>query len=207
MSDVITQEQTTEETTEKTFTQADIDSAVSKGVEAYKAGKFKTAVESEITKQMEEFKTTFLEEQKQKAEDAKKKTPAQIEVEKIKRELESEKSLRLEREAAELRALNLSKAKDYLSENKLPLQLADYLIGKDAESTTQNLEAAKGILDKFITEIKQGILKTNNIQVPGKTITDPNVQIIQRSEFNQLSPMDQMRVGQKLATGEMVITD
>lgn len=98
----------------KKVLQPKLDAHFTKSLETWKANNLDSLVEEEMKKRNPD------------------KSPAELEVEKLRAEIEKE---RKSRERADLSA----KALKVAQEKKLPTELIDYLIGEDEESTLANL--------------------------------------------------------------------
>lgn len=92
--------------------------------------------------------------------DKKPKDPKDLEIEKLKREIAAKEEL-------EAREKLKNKALKELTDKKLPTDLVDKLIGKDEDSTTENLNLFNDIITKVVTETKQNFAKDNSYVPPG----------------------------------------
>lgn len=123
------------------------DSFYTKGLETWKANNLKKLVDEEIAKVNPQ------------------ETPEQKKI----RELEQ----RLNEEAAARKKETLkNQAIKKLTEKGLPVDLADYLIGQDEETTDQALTTYEKALENFKKSVTEGILKTKG-RVPAQTETEP----------------------------------
>ncbi len=137
-------------------------------VKAYYQSSFDTAVGTAVSKHNEKFKKEklpkIIEEELNKANN-KNKTPEQIEAEKT---LEEAKQLK-----AELaREKNLNKYTKILTDKKLPVELAEFVVGADDETSDKNVEFFNNLFGKM----KEQDLKDNAPKPPkedaGKVDTD-----------------------------------
>lgn len=137
-------------------------------VKAYYQSSFDTAVGTAVSKHNEKFKKEklpkIIEEELNKANN-KNKTSEQIEAEKT---LEEAKQLK-----AELaREKNLNKYTKILTDKKLPVELAEFVVGADDETSDKNVEFFNNLFGKM----KEQDLKDNAPKPPkedaGKVDTD-----------------------------------
>jgi uncharacterized protein (DUF885 family) len=132
--------------------QSMIDAGVSKGVESYKEKGFTKAVEQEV-------------EQRLKARET--KTPEQIKFEEYEAKLAAMQDQLAQKERLEMRTKNKEAARAKIKEVGVPDDLLDFVVSEDSEKTNNNLEKYIASLSNFKNQIKQEILKGNNIKVPG----------------------------------------
>lgn len=127
-------------------------------IKAYQQSQFDSAVGSAVTKHDQKFmKEKFPELLKAEMEKAnnKNKTPEQIEAEKT---LEEAKQLK-----AELaREKSLNKYTKILTEKKLPVELAEFVVGADDETSDKNVEFFNNLFGKM----KEQDLKDNAPKPP-----------------------------------------
>jgi hypothetical protein len=138
----------------KSFTQSEVDSMISKAIEKNKATNYQRDLDEGIKKALE---------------DREKKTPEQLKFEQLERELEHERNLRIEKERENLKSQNLDFAKDYLSKNNLPTELAKFIASDDAEKTQSGLESITDVLSGLVTKTKQSVMDGNQVKIPSKT--------------------------------------
>lgn len=139
-----------EDTKETTYTQAEVDAMISKGISKYEATNFQKKVDMGITAGLEKAKT---------------KTPEQVLQERL-------DTIEEERRVEKLEIIhqsNLSKAKDILSERNLPVELADLVATHDMEKTQAGLDNLSAILSGLVTKTKQGVVDSSNPIPPSKT--------------------------------------
>lgn len=127
-------------------------------VKAYYQSSFDSAVGTAVTKHDEKFKKEklpkIIEEELNKANN-KNKTPEQIEAEKA---LAEAKKLR--DEVAHEKMIN--KYTKILTDKKLPVELADFVVGVDEETSNKNVEFFNGLFGKM----KEQDLKDNAPKPP-----------------------------------------
>ncbi|WP_455796497.1 DUF4355 domain-containing protein [Clostridium butyricum] len=137
-------------------------------IKAYQQSQFDSAVGSAVTKYDQKFmKEKFPELLKAEMEKAnnKNKTPEQIEAEKT---LEEAKQLKAELAHEK----NLNKYAKILTDKKLPVELAEFVVGADDETSDKNVEFFNNLFGKM----KEQELKDNAPKPPaeiaGKVDTD-----------------------------------
>lgn len=102
-----------------------VNTRLDKGIESWKEKNLNNLIETEINKRYPQ------------------KTEAEIKFE--------EQQKALEQAQAEKQQLELQiKYHDLMAENNLPMEILDFVAGKDVESTVKNIERFKSIADKFI---------------------------------------------------------
>ena len=138
-----------------------IDSQVGKAVEAYKEKGFASAVEKAVAERLKQQET---------------KTPEQIKMDEMNAKLAAFEQQIRDKELNEMRLTNKSNASKKLTEAGLPLDLVDFIVSEDAEKTTANVDKVVNVLNKFMTETKQNVLKGNNVKSPGKTLITGDLQ-------------------------------
>lgn len=138
-------EEETQEETEKTFTQDDVDSIITKRLEREQK-KWEKNLTEKIEKERKEAERLA----KLSAEEKEKEV-----LEKTKKEIEKTKNNLKKREL-------LLDAKDVLSDKALPVNFAERLLGEDAESTMDNIKA-------FEEEWQKAIEKAVNDKLKGTT--------------------------------------
>lgn len=106
-----------------------------KGIESWKDKNLQTIIENEINKRYPQ------------------KTESELRFE--------EQQKALEKAQEEKRQLQLQiKYQDLMAKNNLPIDILDFVSGKDIESTITNIERFKGCINKLIDErVKAGIIK------------------------------------------------
>ena len=127
----------------KGYNQSSLDSAISKAVESFKTKKMPSYIEEAI-----------------KAKSNEGKTPEQIELEKMKAEIENMKA---EKTMAEMS----SKYTKVLGEKGLSTDLIDFVLGSDDDTTNLNIEKINTILNT-VTESKVKEKLNNSSYVPPK---------------------------------------
>ena len=143
---------------DKTFKdsfQSQLDSGISKGVEAYKTGSFKEAVEKGVAA---------------KIEAAKHKTPEQLQIEEMANNMKALQKQLADKEVANIRKDNKVMALKGLTDKGLPSGLIDFVIDDTEEGTVTKLEVMSKVFTDHLQNIKTEKLKNNNIVVP----TDSN---------------------------------
>ena len=129
-------------------------------VKAYYQSSFDSAVGSAVTKHDEKFKKEklpkIIEEELNKANN-KNKTPEQIEAEKT---LEEAKQLKAELAHEKM----LNKYSKILTDKKLPVELAEFVVGADEETSDKNVEFFNGLFGK----LKEQDLKDNAPKPPAE---------------------------------------
>lgn len=160
---------------ENPFLKSERDAVISKTTENYKK-KFET-----------EDLPKLLEEERKKGE----KKPWELEIEKLRQEQEQDrKALALERQKG--RALSK------LNELGLPVDLVSDFIGTTDEETDLKLEKLAGALkpwqDGIEKKIKAEFVGNNGNQKRG----DPSKEAMKRSDFEKLTPADQMAKASKV---------
>lgn len=110
-----------------------VNTRLEKGIEAWKAGNLEKIIEEEISKKYPQ------------------KTKAEIKFE--------EQQKALEKAQAEKMQLELQiKYHDLMMENNLPIDILDFISGKDLKSTINNIERFKDLTDKVVdNKVKEGI--------------------------------------------------
>lgn len=102
-----------------------VNTRLDKGIESWKNSNLENLINEEINKRYPQ------------------KTEAEIKFE--------EQQKALEQAQAEKQQLELQiKYHDLMAENKIPMELLDFVAGKDVESTIKNIEKFKSFTDKFV---------------------------------------------------------
>jgi len=118
------------------------------------------------------------------------KTPHQIEMENMKKEMDA---IKAERDA-EKRSVLLNKNKDDARQKfktaDLPDSLLDYFVSEDMDKTNTNVDAAIKAMTEFRDGITRDGLKNNNTKVPGRTVTEtgtdgPPASLTSKAEIKQ----------------------
>jgi len=148
------------------------DSFHTKGLETWKANNLKKLVDEEI---------------------AKVNPQETLEQKKI-RELEQ----RLNEEAAARKKETLkNQAIKKLTEKGLPVDLTDYLIGQDEETTDQALTTYENALENFKKSVTEGILKTKG-RAPAQTETEPqNIDVLIEKALKEGNNREYVKLMQK----------
>ena len=148
------------------------DSFHTKGLETWKANNLKKLVDEEIAKVNPQ------------------ETPEQKKI----RELEQ----RLNEEAAARKKETLkNQAIKKLTEKGLPVDLTDYLIGQDEETTDQALTTYEKALENFKKSVTEGILKTKG-RVPAQTETEPqNIDVLIEKALKEGNNREYVKLMQK----------
>lgn len=130
-------------------------------------------VDSKVTKALETQRSKLEASLNERAEELIKqratKTPEQIKLDELNAKIANMEKQVADKELNEMRLTNKSKATKMLNEANLPIDLVDFIVSADAEETDANAAKVIEVLTGFTTEIKQGVLKNNNTQLPGKT--------------------------------------
>ena len=148
------------------------DSFHTKGLETWKANNLKKLVDEEI---------------------AKVNPQETLEQKKI-RELEQ----RLNEEASARKKETLkNQAIKKLTEKGLPVDLTDYLIGQDEETTDQALSTYEKALENFKKSVTEGILKTKG-RAPAQTETEPqNIDVLIEKALKEGNNREYVKLMQK----------
>ena len=144
----------------KKFFDSEKDKHFSKGLETWKQKTLPKLIEEEIAKRFPQADPKDL---KLKELEAK---IAQMEQEKL-------------REALKNKALTLA------SEKKLPIQLIDYFVGNDEESTLQNLSTFEEVLTSHLQTLVDEKLKSTGVQPKETTVKTPT---FTREQIQAMSP-------------------
>lgn len=136
-----------------------VDSAVSKGVNTFKEGSFKEAVEKGI---------------QEKIEAEKHKTPEQLQLIEMQKNMQAMQNELAQERLAKVRSTNKNLVLKGLTEKGLPTGLSDFIIADTEENTLSNLESMSKVISDFQQGIKTEQLNSNNIKVPSheNTSTD-----------------------------------
>lgn len=153
---------------EKTYTHKEmrsiVDREVLQGVNTYKTGKFETAVDNRV-KEMEERKAH--------------KTPEQMLIEDLQKELKEEKNIRLSKEEDALTEQNKTFAMNLLSKSGLPTDLALFTASSNKESSDANVQTMISSLTDFLKTVNQKTIDNSTNTKPefskteNKTVNKP----------------------------------
>ncbi|TCT16397.1 uncharacterized protein DUF4355 [Natranaerovirga pectinivora] len=148
----------------KKVLQPKLDKHFSKGLETWKANNLEKLLDEEIKKRFPEADPKDVELQK-----------LQVEIEKMKQEKQ--------RETITNKAIKIA------NEKKIPLDMVDFLIGSDEESTIVNIEKLESILDGYIQEeVKKRIGKdtyTPPASGSEKALTLEQIESMSQEEINK----------------------
>lgn len=150
----------------KKLLQPKLDSYFSKGLETWKANNIEKLLDEEIKKRFPE------------------KDVKDIELEKVKAELEKIKLDSLRKELT-------NKAIKIANDKKLPLDLVDYFIGNDEETTNKNLEALESVFSKHIETLVQERLKEKAYVPPTGEEKDNS---ITKEDFLKMSYQERVKL-------------
>lgn len=137
-------------------------------IKAYQQSQFNSAVGSAVTKYDQKFmKEKFPELLKAEMEKAnnKNKTPEQIEAEKT---LEEAKQLKAELAHEK----NLNKYAKILTDKKLPVELAEFVVGADDETSDKNVEFFNNLFGKMKDQELKDNAPKPPAEIAGKVDTD-----------------------------------
>ncbi|WP_058229774.1 capsid assembly scaffolding protein Gp46 family protein [Clostridium butyricum] len=137
-------------------------------IKAYQQSQFDSAVGSAVTKYDQKFmKEKFPELLKAEMEKAnnKNKTPEQIEAEKT---LEEAKKLKAELAHEK----NLNKYSKILTDKKLPVELAEFVVGADDETSDKNVEFFNNLFGKMKDQELKDNAPKPPAEIAGKVDTD-----------------------------------
>lgn len=142
----------------KGYLQSFSDSKVTKGIETFKQNNLQKLVDAEILKRNPKL------------------TPEQLEVENLRKEIESIKS---EKARAEMTA----KYKDVLNEKKIPSNLTSFLLGNDEDVTSANITLFEDAMKTYIESMVEDRLKQGSYTPPIGDIT--TVGLISQAEYDK----------------------
>lgn len=137
-------------------------------IKAYQQSQFDSAVGNALTKHEQKFmKEKFPELLKAEMEKAnnKNKTPEQIEAEKT---LEEAKKLKAELAHEK----NLNKYSKILTDKKLPVELAEFVVGADDETSDKNIEFFNNLFGKMKDQELKDNAPKPPAEIAGKVDTD-----------------------------------
>jgi len=164
----------------KGYLQSFTDSKVTKGIDSWKTNNLNKLVDAELLKRNPKL------------------TPEQLEVENLRKEIETIKS---EKTRAEMTA----KYKDVLNEKKIPSTLTNFLLGDDEDVTSANItifeESMKSYIDAMVEDrIKQGSYTPpkndiNNVGLISQLEYDKNKNNLDWYEKNKLNIMKSYKEG------------
>lgn len=84
-----------------------------------------------------------------------------------------------------------------LTEKGLPVDLTDYLIGQDEETTDQALSTYEKALENFKKSVTEGILKTKG-RAPAQTETEPqNIDVLIEKALKEGNNREYVKLMQK----------
>lgn len=126
----------------KSWLDSEKDKHLQKGIETFKGNNLQKLVEEEYKKQHPEA------------------DPKDSELAKMRKQLED-----MQKEAVRKDLTN--KAIKIATEKKLPVELVDFIVGENEESTNKNLETLTTIFTKYSENIKTELLKNNSYVPPG----------------------------------------
>ena len=146
----------------KTFTESEVqvmvDKAVQKGVETFREGKFENSVTERVNKTLEEREH---------------KTPEQIQIIELQKQLNEEKAIRETRETENLKASNVQYSMNELQKAGIPTELASLFSSSNKEQTESNLKVVVDSISNLLTQAKQGSIDKGSIDQPfSKTTTE-----------------------------------
>lgn len=134
----------------KRFLQPRLDSNFTKGLETWKANNLEKLVEDEVNKRNPT------------------KTPAELEVEKLRKEIEDERNAR-NRETLLNKALKVAKEKN------LPDSIVDFFIGQDEDRTLANLTKFEEEFTKSVTDAVNAKFKESGRNPSQRTGSNDNI--------------------------------
>lgn len=111
------------------------------------------------------------------------KSPEQIELERIKQELDDMKNQKLKEELK-------NKALTVATEKSIPTNLVDFFLGQDEESTTQNLATFEEAMQSYVNEQVKKRISDSSYEPPaddgaGKGFTKEQVASMSAEEINK----------------------
>ncbi|KKB34637.1 DUF4355 domain-containing protein [Bacillus thermotolerans] len=133
----------------KRLIQPILDKYHSKSLESWKANNLEKLVEAEIAKRNPQ------------------KSPAEIEVEKLRKEIEDERKARARQEI-------YNKAMKQATEKNLPVDLLDYFVSDDEEKTSENLSKLEEVFTKAVQTGVESKFKENGRDVHKGTSNGAN---------------------------------
>lgn len=125
----------------KKLVQPKIDSHFTKGLETWKSNNLTKLIDEEVKKRFPEAK------------------PEEVELKKLQAEIAQMKNDALKKDLT-------NKTLKQFQEKKLPVELVDYILGADEETTNKNIEMLASLLAKRDEEIKTEIIKGNSYTPP-----------------------------------------
>ncbi len=139
-------------------------------VEAYKENTFDKSVEEAVAKRIEANNH---------------KEPWEIKIAQMEQnQIRLENQLK-EKDRNELIGINKTNAIKTLTEKNLPIDLVDFLVSDDGEKTTSNIEMMSGVFETYGQNLKQGMLKNNNVNVPGNKATSISSDVMPGDDASQ----------------------
>ena len=142
----------------KKLLQPKLDSYFNKGLETWKTNNIEKLLDAEIKKRFPE------------------KDQKDIELEKVKAELENIKASALRKEL-------MNKALLIADEKKLPKDIVNFFIGVDEETTNKNLEALESVFSKHVETLVQERLKGNSYTPPKGGDDDVDIANMSMEEY------------------------
>jgi mannitol-1-phosphate/altronate dehydrogenase len=133
----------------------------------------KSFADKEGSRQVEAFKnktlpSTIEDEVKKRLEAQNHKEPWQIKLEEMEKQQNQLMEQLKQKERSELIQKNKNQALKTLTDKKLPSDILDYLVSDEQEKTNSSIEAFVSMMDNYTTNLKQDLLKSNNVRVPGQ---------------------------------------
>lgn len=138
---------------------SEFDRKVSEGINTYKKNSFQSEVEKKAAELAE--KLVIEREEKKKI-----KTPEQIQLEELLRSNRELAEKFSEKDKAEKRNALKAEAIKELAQSQMPLDLLEFVITDDEETSKKNTELLKKVFSEFATKIKQNNWAENNNSVP-----------------------------------------
>jgi len=120
-------------------------------------------------------------------------TPDQKRLKELEDTIADQKLKEAEREQELLKERLTNKAKDILSEKKLPTSLVDFFVGKDEGITTENIEAFSKVFDEAVVAEVNTRLKADGRKIVD-SINDKKIDIGKLSPENRLARLRQQNI-------------
>lgn len=159
----------------KSFMDSEKDKHHSKALETWKSNNLKKLIDDEVKKKYPD------------------KDPKDMELENLKIEIENMKKEKI-RESLTNKALKIA------TEKKLPVELVDFIVGNDEETTNNNLNALVNIFQKHDEVIKTELLKNNSYTPPAGGNFDTFENPWSKESFNLTKQAQIIRENPELAT-------
>lgn len=115
-----------------------------KALETWKSNNLQTLINDEVLKAT-----------------GKKKTPEQLKIEELEKKM-------LESEAKAQKAEKVAKYKDVLAENKIPMEMIDYFLTDDDETTNTRIDNFKVFVDEIVNKNVKEKLSSGSYTPPGE---------------------------------------